>query len=125
MKGSYVEVLATHNGPELCVGVPQGRSEALDRGARRRAIEPCNCADWGADGLTLSGRQHHSQRYTRVARGPHGVVEPMHACDLSMLENRESPRSPRLVDDAPSFRDRGVACRLAAGRAGNTKVVIP
>jgi hypothetical protein len=32
---------------------------------------------------------------------------------------------PWLIDDAPPFMDRGVACRWVAGRAGNTKVVIP
>jgi hypothetical protein len=32
---------------------------------------------------------------------------------------------PWFVDDAPPFMGRGVAYRLAAGRAGNTKVVIP
>lgn len=49
----------------------------------------------------------------------------MHACDLSMFENRESPFSPLLVGDAPPFVGRGVACRLAAGRAGKAKAVIP
>jgi len=49
----------------------------------------------------------------------------VHACDLSMFENRESPFLPVLVDDAPPFVVRGVACRRVAGRAGNTEVVIP
>ena len=35
MRELYIEDLAIHGGPESCVGVPQGRSEALDRGARR------------------------------------------------------------------------------------------
>jgi len=125
MKESYIEDLANHGGPEPCVGVPRGRSEALDRGARRPAIEPRKCVDWGADALTIVGRQHCSQRYSQVASRPHGVREPVHVCDLSMLENRESPRSPRLVDDAPPYTGRGVADRLAAGRMGNTEVVIP
>jgi hypothetical protein len=49
----------------------------------------------------------------------------VHACDLSMFENRESPSSPVLVDDAPPYMDRGVACRRVAGRAGKAKAVIP
>jgi hypothetical protein len=49
----------------------------------------------------------------------------VHACDLSIAENRESPFLPGLVDDAPPFVGRGVACRRVAGRAGNTQVVIP
>jgi hypothetical protein len=63
--------------------------------------------------------------FSRAVSGPHGVREPVHACDLSMFENRESPPSPVLVDDAPPHRDRGVACRRAAGRAGKAKAVIP
>lgn len=119
MKESYAKDLANHGGPEPCVGVPRGRSEALDRGARRLAIEPRNCDVWGADAVTHVGRQHRSQRYSRVVSGPHGVEEPVHACDLSMLENRESPRSPVTVDDAPPYTGRGVACRrsrVARGR---------
>jgi len=32
MKEAYIEEVAIHGGPEPCVGVPRGRSEALDRG---------------------------------------------------------------------------------------------
>lgn len=49
----------------------------------------------------------------------------MHACDLPMFENRESPSSPVLVDDASSYMDRGVVCRRVSGRAGKAKAVIP
>ena len=44
---------------------------------------------------------------------------------FSMLENRESLRSPVLVDDAPSWMVRGVACRRVAGREGNAEAVSP
>src|SRR5664280_3650143 len=42
MKERYVEGVATHDGPELCVGDPQGRSEALAGARAGRAIEPRN-----------------------------------------------------------------------------------
>jgi hypothetical protein len=42
-----------------------------------------------------------------------------------MLENREVPRSPVPVDDAPSWMVRGVTCRLVAGRKGNAEAVSP
>ena len=32
MREPYIEEVATHGGPEPCVGDPRGRSEALDRG---------------------------------------------------------------------------------------------
>src|SRR5438477_3944066 len=49
MRESYIEVLATHGGPQPCVGDPRGRSDALDRGARRPAIEPRKGVVRGAD----------------------------------------------------------------------------
>ena len=44
---------------------------------------------------------------------------------VSMRENREIPRSPVTVDDAPSWMVRGVADRLVAGREGKAKAVSP
>ncbi len=72
MKGSYIEVLATYGGPEPCVGDPRGRSEALDRGARRPAIEPRNCVDWGADAVAYDGRQHRWRRFREPSADPAG-----------------------------------------------------
>ena len=72
MKGSYIEVLANHGGPEPCVGVPRGRSEALDRGACRRAIEPRNGPIWGADAVPNVGRQHRWRRFREPSAGPAG-----------------------------------------------------
>jgi hypothetical protein len=42
MKELYIEGVATRDGPELCVGDPQGRSEALVGVRAGRAIEPRN-----------------------------------------------------------------------------------
>ena len=42
MKEFYVEGLATHDGPQSCVDVPQGRGEALTWARAGRAIEPRN-----------------------------------------------------------------------------------
>jgi len=46
-------------------------------------------------------------------------------CGISGCENREVPWLPVPVDDAPSFMDRGVACRQGAGREGNAEAVSP
>jgi hypothetical protein len=72
MKGSYIKELANHDGPELCVGVPQGRSEALARGARRRAIELRKALGWGADAVLTSGRQHRWRRFSEPSTDPTG-----------------------------------------------------
>jgi hypothetical protein len=42
MEELYVEGLATHDGPELCVDDPRGRGEALAGARAGRAIEPRN-----------------------------------------------------------------------------------
>ena len=93
MKELYVEGVATHDGPELCVGVPQGRSEALAGVRTGRAIEPRNDLLRGADVL--------SNTEGNIARG--AMREPLadpawsenHGmCGNSMRENREVPCSP-------------------------------
>jgi hypothetical protein len=94
MKGSYIKDLANHGGPELCVGVPRGRSEALVRGVRRRAIEPRKNLKLGCRRDWLRRKATPLAAFSRAVKGLHGVREPVHACDLSILENRESPWSP-------------------------------
>ena len=97
MRGSYIEVLATHGGPEPCVGDPRGRSEALDRGARRPAIEPRNAFGWGADAIVDDGRQHRRSRFGEWLAGPAGSENPLHACDLFMLRTGRSHDHPPVV----------------------------
>ena len=106
MKGSYIEVLATHGGPEPCVGVPRGRSEALDRGARRPAIEPRNAFGRGADAIVDVGRQHRWRRFREPSADPAGSENPLHACDLFML------RTGRSHDHSPVV----MAGRVVRGR---------
>ena len=48
MRTPYFEGLATHDGPESCVGDPRGRSEALTGVHVGRAIEPRNSQLRGA-----------------------------------------------------------------------------
>jgi len=76
MKGSHIEELAIHGGPEPCVGVPQGRSEALVRGARRPAIQPRKTLAWGADAVLVDGRQHCWRRFREPSVDPTGSENP-------------------------------------------------
>ena len=112
MRGSYIEVLATHGGPEPCVGDPRGRSEALDRGARRPAIEPRNAFGRGADAIVDDGRQHRWRRFRESSADPAGSENPLHACDLFMLRTGRSHDHPPVV-------------MARAGRAGKAEAVIP
>ena len=86
MEEPYTEGVATHGGPEPCVGDPRGRSEALDRGTHRPAIEPRNGVNRGADAVMTGGRQHRRRRYARVAGGPREVGEPVHVRNLHARE---------------------------------------
>ena len=83
--------------PRPCVGDPRGRSEALDRGARRPAIEPRNAFDWGADAFVDDGRQHRWRRFREPSVDPAGSENPLHACDLFMLRTGRSDGHPRSL----------------------------
>ena len=51
MRELYIEGLATHDGPESCVGVCEGDGEALTGVRAGQAMEPRNQGDWGADAV--------------------------------------------------------------------------
>ena len=80
----HTEGVASHGGPESCVGVPRGRSEALTGGEVGRAIEPRNQRLRGADtvqeveGNTAGGVRRES--LVGPARSEnHGVSASFHA----------------------------------------------
>jgi hypothetical protein len=125
MEGSYIEGLANHGGPEPCVGVPRGRSEALDRGARRPAIEPRKAYVWGADAVTSDGRQHCWRRFRESSVDPAGSENLCMRAISPCSRTGRAHSHPGRVGDAPSYMGRGVACRRVAGRAGKAEAVIP
>ena len=81
MEKSYTEGVANHGGPELCVGDPQGRSEALVGVRAGRVFSPE--ISWSgvptlspcAEGNTLSSA---SASWTGTPRGrrPRACTEP-------------------------------------------------
>jgi DNA-binding SARP family transcriptional activator len=104
MKESYIEDPANHGGPESwkapdnrheegngrvlhrrssesrwprpCVGDPRGRSEALDRGARRPAMQPRNGVFRGADAFMTRGRRYRGRRFREPSADPAGSENP-------------------------------------------------
>lgn len=88
MKEPYIEGLAIHGGPELCVGVPRGCSEALAGVRAGRAIEPRNELIRGAhvfssaEGNTAYGVMSEPLADPAWSEN-HGM------CGNSMRENRE------------------------------------
>src|SRR5215469_13136989 len=106
---SDIEGLATHDGPESCVGVREDGGEALAGERAGRATEPRNHTS-GVQ--TPSARRNATSRaaLARVVRGPRAVREPgMYGS--SMRENRESPASP--------------GPRSGAGRSGKAEAASP
>jgi hypothetical protein len=92
--------------PRPCVGDPRGRSEALDRGARRPAIEPRN---WACPGCRRARKRRKAitlAAFSRAVSGPRGVEEPVHACELSMLRTGRSHDHPPVVMEGRVVRGR-------------------
>jgi hypothetical protein len=124
MEESYIEVLATHGGPDHAlairegaakrwIGVHAGRGMELRKGLVRGADAVIDVEGSIAGGVFASRqRAPRSLRTCAWVRSPHA-------------ENREISCSPMPVDDASSWMVRGVADRRVAGRAGNAKAVRP
>lgn len=120
MEESDIEGVATHGGPESCVGVREGVGEALTGVRVGWVIEPRNPWSRGADAVVKGGRQHRRQRYRELSEDP-ARSEILCMRGSSIRENGEIPRSPMLADDAPPKADRGVAYQRVAGRTRNAK----
>ena len=93
MKELYTEGVATHGDPELCVGDPQGRSEALAGARAGRAIEPRNRCIRGAHAVNraegnIAGGVMREPPADPAGSKNHGMY------GTSMRENREIPFSP-------------------------------
>ena len=96
MRESNSEGVATHADPESCVGFPRGGGEALT-GARagwvmelRKRIPGC-----GRGGRTRNATRGGAS--ARVPSRPRGVVEPMHARNLSGREPRDPVVAGEMV----------------------------
>ena len=123
MQVLYIEVVATHDGPEPCVGRSQGRRRSVGRGRAGRLLSRVN----SGSGCRRFRRMRKATPPVALCESPGdparsqnpGMHEALHA------ENREVLRLPVGVDDAPSWMVRGVADRRVAGREGNAVAVIP
>ena len=106
MKESYVEGLATHDGPESCAAFWEERGEALTgvRAGRVFSRERDKLRD--ADAVGGSGRRRRAHRYREMRSGPAWSETPCTYGNTSH-ENREILCSPALDG--------------AAGRVGKSK----
>ena len=124
MKESDIEGVATHDGPESCVGVREGAGEALTGVHVGGAIEPRNPWSRGVDAVVKAEGNTGGCAIRELPSGPARSVNPGMRGN-SIRENGEIPRSPVPVVDAPSLVVRGVADRRVAGRGGNAEAASP
>ena len=106
MEESYVEDLASHDGPAHALAFRDGAAKRWCRGARRPAIAASKWARLGCRRAVDQRKATPVAGFSRAVSGPRGGGEPVHARDLFHAENREVSRSP-------ACRDGG------AGRTGN------
>ena len=94
MRTPVIEGVAARGGPESCAGTREGAGEALTGVRAGRAIEPRNVSlVWGADAVSLGGRQHCRPRYRELLADPARSENPgMYGA--FMRENREVPCPP-------------------------------
>jgi hypothetical protein len=98
MKESYVEGLATHNGPESCGAAREGGVEALTgEGAGRVYSRVIQLRD--ADAVRRSGRQHPGRRYREAPRSPARSETPRTHRSTSH-GNREIPCPSEVICDS-------------------------
>ncbi len=106
MKESYVEGLATHDGPESCAAWRKASGEALTGARAGRVLSRESSFLRDADAVRIGGRQHRMHREREMQPGPARSQTPCTYGNISH-ENREVLDSP--VADA------------AAGRVGKSK----
>jgi len=108
MKESYVEGLATHDGPESCAAFHKEGREALTGVRAGRVFSRERNLLWDADAVGGSGRPYRMHRYREMQPSPTRSETPCTYGNNSH-ENREILCSP--------------AADGAVGRAGKSKDV--
>jgi RNA-directed DNA polymerase len=92
MEEPYVEGVATHDGPESCVGVREGDGEALTGVHAGWAIEPRNHLVRGADAV-VGAEGHTGASATRELSSGPARSQNQRMRGISRHENREIPSS--------------------------------
>lgn len=76
MEESYIEDLASRDGPVHALVTREGAAKRWVRGACRPVLQPRNGQYRGADVLWISGRQHRWRRFREPSADPAGSKNP-------------------------------------------------
>src|SRR3954451_19500841 len=94
---SYVEDLASHDGPAHALAFREGAAKRWCRGARRPAIAASKWARLGCRRAVDQRKATSVAAFSRAVIEPRGVEEPGHARDLFMLRTGRSHGHPPVV----------------------------
>ena len=97
MEESYVEDLASHDGPAHALAFREGAAKRWCRGARRPAIAASKWARLGCRRAVDQRKATSVAAFSRAVVEPRGVEEPAHARDLFMLRTGRSHGHPPVV----------------------------
>ena len=109
MEESYIEDLASHDGPAHALVTREGAAKRWCRGARRPAIA---ASKWALSGCRRAVDQRKAisvAAFSRAVSEPRGVGEPVHVRDLFMLRTGRSHGHPPVVMEGRVVRGTPVA----------------
>src|SRR5215470_5326489 len=102
MQDSYVEGLATHNGPESCGATREGGDEALTGGTSGPGIQPRKKSTSGCRRCKEKRKAASGAPISRGATGSRAVRDPAHARKHLARE----PGDPLSIRGSPCFGSR-------------------
>jgi len=124
MRILYIEVLATRDGPEPCVGRPQGRRRSVGRGRAGRLMSRENPL-FGMPTLSTQAEGHVAGGAIASRRGIPRGQRTLACTKLFMPRTGRPCGCPRSsVMPRPGWFA-GWQTGVAAGREGNAEAVIP
>jgi hypothetical protein len=97
MRESYIEDLASHDGPDHALATREGAAKRWIGVHAGRLWSLEMVLDRGADAVEDVGRQYRGRRYREPSADPAGSENPLHACDLSMLRTGRSHDHPLVL----------------------------
>ena len=94
MRTLYIEVLATRDGPEPCVGCPRGRRRSVGRGTRRRGDRAAKFKSSGVPTLSVHAEGNIAGSVMREFSADPARSKNPGMRGVSGCENREVPWPP-------------------------------